>query len=126
MRYAVLATSVCRCAISTRACPSIGLVVLMEPFDGVVFAGRESMVMPGEVAIGLQENWANDGAEFSPIRSGLDHLAFHVSSIADLDDWIACLDSPAIDHSEIRPVAFGSIIEFLDPDGLQLEIFARS
>lgn len=73
----------------------------VEPFDGVVFAGREAMVMAGQVAIGLQEPRANDGTEFSPTRTGLD-------------------------HSEIRPVAFGSIVEFRDPDGVQLEMFARS
>jgi glyoxylase I family protein len=102
----------------------LGLTVLMEPFEGVVFAGREAMVMAGQVAIGLQEHRANDGAEFSPTRTGLDHLAFHVSSIADLDAWMARLDSHGIEHSAIRPVAFGSMIEFRDPDGVQLEIFA--
>lgn len=105
---------------------ALGLVLLLGPFDGAAFAGREALVMAGQVAIGLQEHRGNDGSEFSPVRTGLDHLAFHVSSTTDLEAWMARLDSQGIDHSDIKPVAFGSMIEFRDPDGIQLEIFART
>lgn len=103
----------------------LGLPVLIEPFSGKAFAGREVMMLAGQVAIGLQEHEANQGSSFDPTRTGLDHLAFHVSSIEALGEWTKRLDDAGIAHSIIRPIAFGSMIEFRDPDGVQLEIFAR-
>lgn len=103
----------------------LGLPVLMEPFQGKAFAGREVLLLAGQVAVGLQEHEANQGIEFDPTRTGLDHLAFHVSSVESLGEWVKRLDDAGISHSESRAVAFGSIVEFRDPDGIQLELFAR-
>lgn len=102
----------------------LGLPVLMEPFDATAFSGREVLMLAGRVAIALQEHAGNDRSTFDPTRTGLDHLAFHVSERHHLDEWMARLDAGGIDHSDVRAVAFGSIVEFRDPDGIQLEVFA--
>jgi glyoxylase I family protein len=104
----------------------LGLPVLMGEFEAVAFAGREALVLAGRTAIGLQEHRSNTGSTFDPTRTGLDHLAFHVSSPDDLRTWSLRLDEAGVTHSAIREVAFGSMIEFADPDGMQLEIFART
>jgi glyoxylase I family protein len=102
----------------------LGLQILMEPFDATAFSGREALMLAGRVAIGLQEHAGNDRSAFDPVRTGLDHLAFHVSERHHLDEWMARLGAAGIDHSDVRSVAFGSIVEFRDPDGIQLEVFA--
>ena len=102
----------------------LGLPVLMEPFDAMAFSGREALMLAGRVVIALQEHAESDRSTFDPTRTGLDHLAFHVSERHHLDEWMARLDAAGIDHSDVRAVAFGSIVEFRDPDGIQLEVFA--
>jgi glyoxylase I family protein len=75
------------------------------------------------MALVLQEHGANDGESFDPTRTGLDHFAFFVGSIAGLETWGARLDEEGIAHSEIKPAgAFGQMIELRDPDEIQLEL----
>jgi glyoxylase I family protein len=102
----------------------LDLPVLVEPFTGSAFEGREALVLAGRVAICLQEHVGNDGSEFDPTRTGLDHLALHLPSRDALDEWRAHLMSEGIDASGPRKVMFGWIVELRDPDGLQLELFA--
>jgi glyoxylase I family protein len=103
----------------------MGLDVFVEPFDGEVFKGRQAMVLAGRIAISLQAHDANDGSAFSPTRAGLDHLAFHLRSLDDLRAWDQRLTELRVAHSEIKPAGqFGSMIELVDPDGIQLELFA--
>jgi len=102
----------------------LGLPVLSEPSDGEVFAGRQAMLLAGRVAVSLQAHDASDGTAFDPTRSGLDHLAFHVSSHELLTPWVEHLDAAGVEHSGIKQVeGWGWMIELRDPDGVQLEIF---
>ena len=101
----------------------LGLPVLVPPFDGEVFEGREAMLTAGRIAICLQAHNANEGEAFDPTRTGLDHFAFYVGSTDELEEWSRRLDREGIEHSEIKPAgAFGSMIELRDPDGIQLEL----
>ncbi|MGH2808252.1 MAG: VOC family protein [Actinomycetota bacterium] len=101
----------------------LGLQVLAPPFDGEVFEGRQVLLLAGRLAIGLQAHSATDGSRFEPTRTGLDHLALMVSSVADLEAWAARLDGEGVTHSEIKPAgAFGQMIELRDPDGIQIEL----
>lgn len=104
----------------------VGLPVLVEPFEGAAFSGREAMLLAGRVAIALQAHDSSDGSRFDPLRTGLDHLAFHVSSYAALEDRVAHLRRSGVECSDPRKVMFGWIVEFRDPDGIQLEFFARA
>jgi glyoxylase I family protein len=103
----------------------LDLPLLAEPFIGSAFAGREALVLAGKVAVCLQEHAANDGSVFDPVRTGLDHLAFHLPSIEALEAWITRLDELGITHSGAKEVMFGTMIELRDPDGVQIELFAR-
>jgi glyoxylase I family protein len=105
----------------------MGLTVFVEPFDGEVFQGRQAMVLAGRIAISLQAHGANDGSGFDPRRTGLDHLAFHLRSRDELEQWDLRLTDLGVTHSEIKPAGqFGSMIELRDPDGIQLELFAAA
>lgn len=105
----------------------LALPVLREPIAGVVFEGRQAMVLAGRISISLQCHDASDGTAFDPTRTGLDHLAFHVGSREALEDWVARLDDAGVAHSGIVDVGeWGWMIELRDPDGIQLELFARA
>ena len=75
------------------------------------------------VMLGLTEHAGNDGARFRPDRTGLDHAAFSVASRDDVDAWVARLDEAGIDHSGRIDIPVGAIVNFPDPDGIQLSIF---
>lgn len=101
----------------------LGLPILVPPFEGEVFAGREVMLLVGRAALCLQEHSTNEGDLFDPTRTGLDHFAFMVSSLDALERWSLHLDDAGVEHSEIKAAgSFGSMIELRDPDGVQLEI----
>lgn len=103
----------------------LGLAVLVEPFDGSVFEGREAMLVAGRTALCLQAHAANEGEEFGPTRTGLDHLAFAVESLADLDAFAMRLTDAGVSHSGVKPLpGYGYFIELVDPDGIQLELHA--
>ena len=63
---------------------------------------------------------------FDPLRVGLDHLSFSVSTRADLDAAIRLLDERGVEHGPIRElVALGlCFLAFFDPDGIALELTA--
>lgn len=82
-------------------------------------------VLEGGSLLGLHTHAAsNDQPRFSEYRSGLDHVAFGVSSRADLEKWANRLDELGIDHGEIVDASYGSGLSFRDPDNIALELFA--
>ena len=102
----------------------LNLDVFVEPFDATAFEGREVLLLAGRVVVNLQAHAASDGSRFDPTRTGLDHLAFHVSDREALEAWVAWLDARGISRSEVKEGGgLGWMIEFRDPDGLQLELF---
>ena len=66
----------------------------------------------------------NDQPEFSEYRSGLDHVAFGVSSRTELEKWVGRLDELGINHGGIVDAPYGSGLSFRDPDNIALELFA--
>lgn len=102
------------------------LPIFVDTFDGLVFDGREVMFRVRNLVFNLQEHASRDVRdEFDPVRVGLDHLAFAVQSVEALEEWLAWLDDNGVEHSEIKDIGFGHMIELRDPDGVQLELFAR-
>ena len=61
---------------------------------------------------------------FDPDRTGLDHVSFAVASRADLDAAAGMLDERGIAHGGVKDIGVGAILEFRDPDGIALELFA--
>lgn len=74
-------------------------------------------------SLGLVAHGANDGSPFSPVRSGLDHVAFTVETRAEVDGWADTLSAAGIEHSGAIDIPVGAILNFADPDGTQLSIF---
>jgi catechol 2,3-dioxygenase-like lactoylglutathione lyase family enzyme len=64
---------------------------------------------------------------FDEFQTGLDHIAFRVSTRNEIDDWAAHFKSLGVDYSE--PVDVGShgvVLTFRDPDNIQLEVHYQS
>jgi len=61
---------------------------------------------------------------FDEDRTGLDHLSFAVGSREDLDAAAAMLDGRGNAHEGVKDIGAGFILEFRDPDGIALELFA--
>lgn len=61
---------------------------------------------------------------FSEDRVGLDHLALSVASRAELEDAVAQLDAAGAPHGDIKDIGGVLILEFRDPDGIALELYA--
>ncbi len=85
----------------------------------VVFA------LDGGTLVGLHAHSVpNDQPRFSEFRSGLDHVAFAVSSRSDLESWETRLEELGIEHGGIVDAPYGSGLSFRDPDNIALEFFA--
>jgi len=103
---------------------ALKLPLLREPYPGIKFEGQEAMLLVGKTALVLQAHDHHQAGAFDPRRTGLDHLAFHVSNRAALEEWETLLDEATCSHSGIVEVeGYGWMIEFRDPDGVQLELF---
>jgi glyoxylase I family protein len=83
-------------------------------FGGVIYHIGDSLVGLRPVATD----------RFDENRAGLDHLAFRVSSRAELDDAAAHLDELGIAHERVKDMGPGYILEFRDPDNIALELSA--
>ncbi len=75
----------------------------------------------GGALVGLRPV-ANDS--FNENRVGLDHIAFRVSSIDELNSAAAHLDDLGIAHEPIKDIGPSYILEFRDPDNIALELTA--
>lgn len=86
-------------------------------FGGVIYSfGAGNMLGLRPVAAG--------GDAFNEDRVGLDHLAFRLSSRADLDAAAAVLDELGVAHAGLKDLGMMWILEFRDPDGVALELTA--
>ena len=83
-------------------------------YDGVLYRA-------GDLLVGLRPV-AND--RFDENRAGLDHLAFRVSTKAELDAAAAHLDDLGVAHEPIKDIGTSHILEFRDPDNIALELIA--
>lgn len=82
------------------------------------------MCLPGGAAsVGVVEHVRNAHEAFDPRRRGLDHLAFAVRSLDELERWAARLAAADIAHSGVIPIPRGAILNFEDPDGIALALF---
>jgi glyoxylase I family protein len=112
----------------------LGFEVAMEPqagddpatqavnamlFGGVIFQTNGMLFGLRPVASG--------GDHFNEDRVGLDHLSFGVGGRDDLDAAARLLDERGVPHGDIKdlgPDAKMYILEFRDPDNIQLELSA--
>jgi glyoxylase I family protein len=83
-------------------------------FGGVIYQLGDSLLGLRPVA---QDSFDED-------RTGLDHVSFAVGGKAEIDDAVALLDRLGVPHEAVKDVGMGYILEFRDPDGIALELFA--
>jgi catechol 2,3-dioxygenase-like lactoylglutathione lyase family enzyme len=85
------------------------------------------MTRPGTALfVGLEHHPEVDGAQFTPRRTGLDHVALHVTNREDLDEWIRHFNAIGIAHEELVEVAEPvphALVLVRDPDGIPIELF---
>lgn len=89
--------------------------------DGVTFGVGE---LPGGMLVGLREYEASSADTFDPRRIGLDHLAFQAASEAELAQWEQHFADLTVTFTRTETTPFGHVLNFKDPDGIALEIFA--
>jgi catechol 2,3-dioxygenase-like lactoylglutathione lyase family enzyme len=76
--------------------------------------------------VGLDHHPDADREMFSPLRTGLDHVALGLASREAIDEWIAHLDTLGVDHEavfESAEPAPHALVVFRDPDGIPIELF---
>jgi glyoxylase I family protein len=73
--------------------------------------------------IGLREYAGHDDGAFSEFRTGLDHIAFAVSSRDELEAWQDRLAEKGITFSPIAESPIGTLVVLRDPDNIQLELW---
>ena len=61
---------------------------------------------------------------FHEDRCGLDHIAFRLGSLAELDSAAAHLDDIGVNHEPVKDIGPSYILEFRDPDNIALELTA--
>jgi catechol 2,3-dioxygenase-like lactoylglutathione lyase family enzyme len=82
-------------------------------------------IIPDGVMVGLREYDGVERRAFDPQQVGLDHLAFGVGSRAELDGWESRFDELGVTYTPTQSEEYGSVLNFKDPDGIALEIFAE-
>jgi glyoxylase I family protein len=107
-------------------CDTLGFIVIVAPHPVDEFNFRRAIIYVGSMAIDLCEHAMNSAEAFDPARTGLDHLAFSVSSYDALMAWAAYLDAKGVRRSPMRRVeGVGEALDFRDPDGIQIELWHR-
>jgi glyoxylase I family protein len=61
---------------------------------------------------------------FHEDRCGLDHIAFRLASLDELDAAAAHLDEVGVEHEPVKDIGPSYILEFRDPDNIALELTA--
>ena len=79
--------------------------------------------VPGGPMVGLRQYESSQDAAFDPTRVGLDHLAFEVGR-EDLAGWEQRFTELGVEHDAVQDTPYGLVLNFKDPDGIALEIFA--
>ena len=78
----------------------------------------------GGLIVTLTGHQQGSGDRFSELRTGLDHLSFHVAD-GDIATGKRRFEELGADHSDIRGNgAGGGSITLRDPDNIQLELFS--
>jgi glyoxylase I family protein len=96
----------------------------------VVFGGDEDTVRFRVLAhpasgcvVGLREYTTGSGDSFDELRTGLDHLAFGVTSAEELSAWESELSRRGIHFTPAAVTPIGTVVVFRDPDNIQLEFW---
>ena len=108
-------------------CDVLGLQRGWEVNDESTGHHKVALLVPDSTLRLVLSHHRNGSEEaFDETRTGLDHLAFTVADLADLEEWQRRFESKGVDHSPIKEGATGMLITFRDPDNIQLEMYTVS
>lgn len=79
-----------------------------------------------KVVLAFTQHDAEEGSAFTPRRAGLDHLSFLAPSRGALDEWTARLREQGVAYDGVNDYGTHVAITFADPDGIALEVIART
>lgn len=100
----------------------LGMVqVLGGDSDGVSFRVLAHPECGWIMGLRSYSDGANDA--FDELRTGLDHVAFGVSSADELAAWEAELSARGIPFTPAAATPIGTVVVFRDPDNIQLEMW---
>jgi glyoxylase I family protein len=101
----------------------LGLELVAEA-EGKGFRRARLRAPDGSVTLTLTAHDDEVAEPFDERRPGLDHVAFHVGGVGDVDSLKARFQQLDVDHSEIRAGSNGTAaITLRDPDNIQIEVF---
>ncbi|HEU5083023.1 MAG TPA: VOC family protein [Acidimicrobiales bacterium] len=100
----------------------LGMQVVMQgDEDDVRF---RVLMCPGSGwVVGVRQYLGKEEGPFDEFRCGLDHFAFTVGSMDELQAWERTLEDKGVPHSPIAETPIGTVIVFRDPDDIQLELW---
>lgn len=100
-------------------CDLLGFLMVLDVGYGRICIDRAS-----GFSLALLHADGSDGQEFSPLRTGLDHLGLAATSRAELEEWEQRLAAAGVPHTPIQDMPLGHHLNFTDPDGIALEFQA--
>ncbi len=100
-------------------CDLLGFMLVLD-----LGYGRLCLHRPSGFSIALLHPDGADGTEFTPLRTGLDHLGLAAASRDELVQWEQRLQAAGVPHTPIQDMALGYHLNFKDPDGIALEFQA--
>jgi glyoxylase I family protein len=77
----------------------------------------------GVVTVSLTAHEGTSDGPFNERRTGMDHLAFRVGTVRDVEAMKRRFEELGVTHSAIKGSAETVMITLRDPDNIQLEVF---
>ena len=101
----------------------LGLELSAE-IDGDGFRRSRLRAPNSWVTLTLTQHAGEIGERFDERRPGIDHVAFQVGGVGDVQSMKERFVELGVDHSEVKTTANGTaMITLRDPDNIQLEVF---
>ena len=99
---------------------------VFDEMEGADWRGALLLHARSVTAIQFQQHDQNQGEEFDPRRTGLDHIGFKAGSPDVLKQWKKHFEALNIDYAPIADRDYGSGLTFRDPGGRQFAMFYRA
>lgn len=104
-------------------CEVLGFVVSAE-VQGDSFRRTRLRQPDSEIVLTLTQHDHGLADAFDETRTGLDHVAFRVPAVADVEALEGRLTEHGVDHAPVKRSDFLASVTVRDPDNIQLEIMA--
>jgi glyoxylase I family protein len=76
------------------------------------------------VTLTLTSHDEESGEPFSERRAGMDHVAFQVGGVAEVEELKTRFEELGVSHSPVKSTTTGTaMITLRDPDNIQIEVF---